>query len=245
MTISDDIAALTPSVDATYPDRSPGDAAHQQDHDRLHRVMRALTNAGVDQDELVGILEALLNGSYVGVGLVPAPPVGKWFDPLGGITWGGVIHDEADIQVGPLWLPSGTYDAVGWNVTVAGSTGSRQRAVIYADNGSGAPGVVALDSGQVNAETTGQKQVTGLSLVVGTFGLYWGGVVNQGGASTRATFSRALTARSNFGGLPAGLAGTYPLPAPRITGLTGGPTDNPTVTDIATNPAALILRRSA
>lgn len=65
-TIETDIAALTDAVDATYldDDLHPSVKAHQQDHDRLHRIMRALTTGGVDQDELADLLGDVLEDVF-------------------------------------------------------------------------------------------------------------------------------------------------------------------------------------
>lgn len=75
-----------------------------------------------------------------------------------------------------------TFVAIGFNVTVIGSTGGTVRLGIYADNGSGYPGALVLDAGTVAVATgTGAKTIT-ISQTL-TPGLYWLVAAPQGGTT--------------------------------------------------------------
>jgi hypothetical protein len=118
---------------------------------------------------------------------------------------------------------SHTFSAVGVNATVAG-TGGTLTLVVYADNGSGYPGALVY-SGTVSATTTGVIDITGILLTL-TPGLYWIGLVGQGGTvqptvttSTDTGFaapvignSTPATLQQNSNYLLGGVSGAPPNP---------------------------------
>jgi hypothetical protein len=119
----------------------------------------------------------------------PKPLVGQWVAQHA-LNVDSHGPGNGELWLGPLWLPEGTYEATGYSVTQAGSTGALAKVVLYRDNG-GAIGTLALDTAAVDVTTTGFKQITGISLVVPSTGqLYWAGTVTQGGPSTIPRFHR-------------------------------------------------------
>lgn len=118
--------------------------------------------------------------------------VGDWImDPAVSGTQ-NVQQSEQELDLIPRLLPAGTFDAVAVNVSVAGSTGAVFRIALYS-NVNGAPAALIGQSAAVDATTTGVKLVTLAStFTLSAGGVVWGGVVAQGGATTRATFTRVL-----------------------------------------------------
>ncbi len=122
--------------------------------------------------------------------------IGDWIGP-GAASVSQFAFADGDLRVTPLPIPaSQVVDGFSFEVTNAGSTGSLCRAVIYQDaDGDGRPETLVADLGTVSGETIGLKQITGLAVNVSDIDQLWGGVVNQGGASTRAGL-RYITAHS-------------------------------------------------
>lgn len=147
-----------------------------------------------------------------------------------------LIYPEGDLYLGPLWLPDGwELDGIGWEVAVLGSVGSLTRAALYKDDGTGKPGALVLDSGQVDSTTATVKTVTGLAsgVLSSPGGLYWGGVVEQGGAGTRAT----LRYVSSSGSQPVVASAAFTTligKVWKITGVTGAPPATGTTANIDT-----------
>lgn len=113
MTVETDLLALTENVDATYDDQSPGDAVHQQDHDRIHRLARALIEAGADQTEVVAILAGLLTPTFL-------PKAG------GTMTGALALHADPSVALGAATKQyvdaAGAMKLIGSSVLVATAT---------------------------------------------------------------------------------------------------------------------------
>jgi hypothetical protein len=109
------------------------------------------------------------------------PKVNSWIVPVSGGGSGSGAPGVNLLKLCP-WLNRGTITikAFGVNVVTAGAATSLYRMGIYNDDGSGYPGTLVVDSGQVDCTTTGAKSITlGTSLVLPA-GLYWIGGVAQG-----------------------------------------------------------------
>lgn len=144
--------------------------------------------ANTEHLELVGALHAIKDriDTFSAAAVIPARLNTLYWQ--GGANLSTVIYAEGELRLGPILLPPGTYSSFAWEVTTAGSLLAVTRGALYEDDGDGAPKALVWDTGTVDSTTTGTKEVTGLTeLVVPTLKLYWGGVVNQGGATTRAT----------------------------------------------------------
>lgn len=83
-----------------------------------------------------------------------------------------------------------TVSAISVEVTVAGVAGTKVRPAIYADS-DGEPGALIHDAGQLEAESTGVKTASGLSVVLAP-GAYHVGAAAQGGAPTLKMVRRHL-----------------------------------------------------
>lgn len=107
---------LPVDIDATYPDRDAGDAAHQQHHDALHDLYNELK--GSDTAEGVATLRALLDGTYPPIAATdrievsPVPWVITNGSPASGIATGSAAPylalDAAAIElvVGIVNIPA-------------------------------------------------------------------------------------------------------------------------------------------
>jgi len=90
---------------------------------------------------------------------------------------------QNEVYYSPLVVNvEGTFQAIGTNVTAGGGAGATLRFGIYADNGSGSPGRLLLDSGPVAATGTGAISEAISQVLLP--GVYWLAVVAQGSAST-------------------------------------------------------------
>jgi hypothetical protein len=103
---------------------------------------------------------------------------GRWY-PQVLVTGTALLITQNELYLSPMVVGvSHTFPAIGVNATVAG-TGGTLTLVVYADNGSGYPGPLVY-SGTVSAAATGVIDITGILLTL-TPGLYWIGLVGQGG----------------------------------------------------------------
>lgn len=79
-----------------------------------------------------------------------------------------------------------TIDRLGAEITTIGEAGSKLRLGIYADDGSGYPGALLLDAGQIAADSSTVPQELTCSLTLQP-GLYWLGAAVQSAAATQPT----------------------------------------------------------
>lgn len=159
----------------------------------------------------------------------PPPRVGDWVTvPASAI----VADDPANglAQLGPLWLPAGTYDRAMFNVSTGGSSGAVSKVVVYAD-AAGRPDELLLDSSTTTATASGDKTIT-VSMVIPAGGLLvWAGTVSQGGATTPPTYSQVSAAASTkLWAAATPLLGFLTAPNLQVSGLTGAAADAPSVT---------------
>lgn len=92
----------------------------------------------------------------------------------------------------PWYIQSGvSLTRIGAEVTAAGDAGSKFRLGIYADNGSGYPGALVLDAGQINGDSNTVQEVTITQSL--TPGLYWIGGATQSVSSTAPTYRVVTT----------------------------------------------------
>ena len=86
----------------------------------------------------------------------------------------------------PWFVPRTTaFATIGAEITSAGDAGSVLRLGIYADDGTGYPGALALDAGTIAGDSVAVQEVTVAFTL--TPGLYWVGGVVQGVTTTQPT----------------------------------------------------------
>jgi hypothetical protein len=81
-----------------------------------------------------------------------------------------------------------TFDRIMVNVTGAGAGGTDARLGVYAMGADGFPGALVLDAGTVDVDSTGVKEVTGLTLTLTAGRFYYTAVVSDG-APTVTSYS--------------------------------------------------------
>jgi hypothetical protein len=84
---------------------------------------------------------------------------------------------------------SRTFTGMGVEIVTAGESGSKVRLGVYSDSG-GAPGNLVADAGQVPADTTGLKTITGLTITLEPGWYYLAATVQS--ASTTSPVMRAI-----------------------------------------------------
>lgn len=101
---------------------------------------------------------------------------------------------NGNMRLAPFYIYSTISIArLGLEVTVVGDAGSKLRIGIYADSGSGWPGALALDAGQVAGDSaTSQEIVLGSALAL-VPGWYWAGSATQSVSTTAPTFRAVNT----------------------------------------------------
>lgn len=87
-----------------------------------------------------------------------------------------------------------TIDRIGAEVQSAGEAGSKYRLGIYSDDGSGYPGELLLDAGQINGDSATVQDITLGSPLTLPPGLYWVGGVVQSVVTTQPTMRTVGTA---------------------------------------------------
>lgn len=112
---------------------------------------------------------------------------------------GNVFSTLATLGVGTLRLVPYYIDrpvtltSIAVEVTTAGEAGSLFRIGVYADDGTGLPGVLTVDAGTVAGDgATGMRTVTGLTVGL-TRGLYWFGGAVQNVVTTQPTMRTATS----------------------------------------------------
>ena len=112
------------------------------------------------------------------VAVAPRFAASLYYGPEGGRSVGRLI--DGQVTTVPFWVASTqAWDRIGCEVTLAVAR-SAVRLGVYADDGSGRPGRLALDAGTVAADVVGAKERTiALSLPAG---LYHLAIVAQGGS---------------------------------------------------------------
>lgn len=78
-----------------------------------------------------------------------------------------------------------TLATIGAQITVAGEAGSKVRLVLYADDGTGRPGALVIDAGQLDGTVVGAAELA--ASVVLAPGVYWLGAVVQSVTTTQPT----------------------------------------------------------
>lgn len=118
--------------------------------------------------------------------LSPTTPAGQWFaatSPNNQAT--GAIPNNT-MRVAPwLVLRTLSIDRLLVDVSAAGEAGSKIRVVIYGDNGTGYPGSLVLDAGQVAGDAIAVPTLT-VALTMPP-GLYWIGGGSQSAPTTLPT----------------------------------------------------------
>lgn len=174
----------TPTIPAAYTDEQAQDAAAA--------LLTGGTHTGISFNYVDGSnrVDATVSGGGGTAGfIVPVARVNEWAaHPTSVSSPSAIAYPAGVLDLGPLWLGAGTYDAVAFHVTVAGSTGCVTRVAVYDGGTGGQPGSLLLETSAVDTTSTGLKTITGLSLVIPSGGkLVWAGAVNQGAPTTPAS----------------------------------------------------------
>lgn len=126
---------------------------------------------------------------------LPRMAIGEWLHHAQLGSGNGNLGGNGTLNLGPMDLPPGTYDAAAFNIASQGTGGvSVSKVVAYYDDGNGGAGALALDTATVDTGSTGVKQITGLNLVIPTGGRrIWLGVVTQNAPATNPQYRVVLT----------------------------------------------------
>ena len=147
---------------------------------------------------------------------------GRWYQQRG--STGGGTPSADSMRYVQMVFPIVTLDRIAMEVTTGGA-GSTHRLGIYADDGTGRPGVLIVDAGTVSTTATGVKEAT-ISQVLAA-GLHWLATVQQGGtppAVRTVDFSGAFetsnVAQTSPGlFIEAGVSGALPATATPVISL--------------------------
>lgn len=132
------------------------------------------------------------------------------------------VQTNGLVRACPFWLPNAvTLSRVGAEVTTIGDVGSKLRLGFWADDGTGRPGTLLLDAGQIAGDSaTVQEIVISLALAPG---IYWVGGAVQAVTVTPPTL-RTSGAQGPWLNIDAGTvipaAGSTPA-GQQMTGVTG------------------------
>lgn len=118
--------------------------------------------------------------------VLPNPAVGQYFPAVsGGATTTSLTLGNGTLRLtGWLIETPITIDRIAVNITVAGESGARVRPGIYADSGSGYPGALLLDGGQLAADAVAAPEAT---VAITLSGLVWIGGAVQAAPTTQPT----------------------------------------------------------
>jgi hypothetical protein len=90
------------------------------------------------------------------------------------------------LRIAPAVIPRAiTIDRLGAEITAVGEAGSKLRIGIYADDGTGKPGSLLLDAGQINGDSATVQEITVNQTL--NPGIYWFGAVVQAVTTTQPT----------------------------------------------------------
>lgn len=202
---------LPTNIDATYPDESSGDALHQQHHDVIHGAVNRIPDDGS-----AVVTETTGSAAYARTRGANAGASGHYFAAMSGALSTGAPALNL-LTVHPLDIGEAvTLDRIGIEVTTAAAS-SFCRLGLYADHG-GKPGALLLDAGQVDASTTGVKEIT-ISQALNP-GVVWLAYVSQGGTPTVRRSSSEL-GLPGIGNATAATVSANPMAAMARTGVSG------------------------
>lgn len=103
------------------------------------------------------------------------------------------------MNLGAFYLPFGlTVVQLGLLVTAAGSVGATGTPLIYADDGTGQPGTLALAGPALDVTATGAK--LGAAAATLPPGWYWGGALTLGAPTTLPTYQAGTANNANPAG---------------------------------------------
>lgn len=103
---------------------------------------------------------------------------------------------NTQMRASPFYVPNTvTVTRVGAEVTTVGEAGSKVRLGIYADDGTGRPGALVLDAGQIAGDSATVQEITGLSATIGP-GWYWSAWAVQSAPTTVPTLRAGQQSQS-------------------------------------------------
>lgn len=118
-----------------------------------------------------------------------------YFTPAGTTTTGAPANNS--LRLVPFYVPQAiALTKIGAEVTTAGEAGSKFRIGIYADDGTGRPGSLALDAGQIAGDSVSVQELT-VSVTIGP-GWYWFGGAVQSAPTTPPTLRVSTLSMPNI-----------------------------------------------
>jgi hypothetical protein len=124
---------------------------------------------------------AQLPTSDIGAALALVIRSGAYYRPAGPGTTSSKGNIPAFAWIAPIRLPSGhSFDRIGCIVDTATSAGGTARLGVYADDGTGLPGALAVDAGTVAIDSGGAHEAT-ISWTPSAAGVYHPLVIVQSG----------------------------------------------------------------
>lgn len=120
---------------------------------------------------------------------LPSFASGRWYGSGGSINSTSGAQGNGSLRASAFLVSeTTTFDGIGCEITVVGSSGALIRLGIYSDDGTGQPGSLVLDAGTVDATilSTTTDRTIAISQQL-TPGVYWLAAVIQGSPSTQPT----------------------------------------------------------
>lgn len=99
-----------------------------------------------------------------------SPRSNVWYHMWGSSTTAAMTQNE--VRAIPLWLPQGSYNALGAETTGAGEAGSVIRLGVYADDGNGYPSSLLVDAGTIAGDGATAFKTVSINLTLAA-GWYW------------------------------------------------------------------------
>jgi hypothetical protein len=180
------------------------------DDDEIYFVRTTPTGAFEARTRWVDMRRTAGSSSGAGSLLMPAVRPGNlyWRLPIGATTSTATVANGGGTFT-PLMVPVAcTLTEIGVEVVgTVGAAGSVVRLGVYADSATapGFPGALIQDFGTVATTTNGNQVLTGLTLALQPYVLYWTVAIPQGTPATNPTL-RIYTGAANYG---AGSLATY------------------------------------
>jgi hypothetical protein len=123
----------------------------------------------------------------------PAWVSGRYYHPSNASGLATAIGVVNTLRCNPITIPNAlTLTRLAAEITTTGEAGSKLRLGIYADDGTGRPGALVVDAGQIDGTVVGSLQELTISTAFASPGRYFGCVVAQSCPTTCPTY-RTIT----------------------------------------------------
>lgn len=184
----------------------------------------------------------MLIGGNQGNGLSPSWAVGRYyFCPNTNSLSTSATLGNSTLRALAFYVPNTvSITKIGAEITSAGEAGSKLRLGIYSDDGTGRPGSLLVDAGQIAGDSATVQEITlATPLSIGP-GWYWAAGAVQSAPSSQPTVRIAsiLSAPTDVGtSIPSAGLGTYGWGA---TSISGAFPSTLTVTPVSTAPRIFV-----